>query len=189
MRAAWRAEPYGAIRAGLAVAEVRMRTATTIAKQLLASSESRRGPRASRGSKRWDEVRSAVRRSAGEPADGIVTECGQNATPAKRSRAIRCDTGATLLAMPTRHRRHAVTETPPVQAALDELRGELGDATRIELGELVILGANQKVAQLRAARADTTARRRRLAERVRRRDVPVDRAAADAVRRTGWDRP
>jgi hypothetical protein len=91
--------------------------------------------------------------------------------------------------MPTRHRRHAITETPPVQAALDELRGELGDAARIELGELVILGANQKVAQLRAARDDTTARRRQLAERIRRRDVPVDRTAADAVRRAGWARP
>lgn len=91
--------------------------------------------------------------------------------------------------MPTRHRRHAITETPPVRAALDELRGELGDATRIEFGELVILGAGQKVAQLRAAREDTASRRRRLAERIRRRDIPVDREAADAVRRAGWVRP
>ena len=91
--------------------------------------------------------------------------------------------------MPTKHRRHAITETPPVKAALDELRGELGDA-RIEFGELVILGAHQKVAQLRAGRDDTgvsaTAPGRR---GFARRDVSVDRAAADEVRRAGWARP
>jgi hypothetical protein len=90
--------------------------------------------------------------------------------------------------MPTRHRRHAITETPPVQAALDELRGELGETERIEFGELVILGANEKVAQLRAAREDIASRRRELADRIRRRDLSVDRDAADAVRRTGWTR-
>jgi hypothetical protein len=90
--------------------------------------------------------------------------------------------------VPTQHRRHAITETPPVKAALDELRGELGDG-RIEFGELVILGAQQKVAQLRAERDDTASKRRQLASRIRRRDVPVDRAAADEVRRAGWARP
>ena len=90
--------------------------------------------------------------------------------------------------MPTKHRRHAITETPPVRAALDELRSELG-RERIEFGELVILGAHQKVAQLRAERDDAASRRRRLAERIRRRDVPVDAAAADEVRRSGWARP
>jgi hypothetical protein len=90
--------------------------------------------------------------------------------------------------MPTKHRRHAVTETPPVQAALDELRGELG-AERVELGELVILGARQKVAELRAARNGAIERRKQLADSVRRRAVPVDRSAADEVRRAGWARP
>jgi hypothetical protein len=90
--------------------------------------------------------------------------------------------------MPTRHRRHAITETPPVKAALDELRDQLGDA-RIELGELVILGAHQKVAQLRAEQDDTESRRRQLAARIRRREVRVDREAADEVRRAGWARP
>jgi hypothetical protein len=89
--------------------------------------------------------------------------------------------------MPTKHRRHAITETPSVQAALDELRGELGSG-RVELGELVILGAHQKVAQLRAQREDTAGRRRQLAERIRRRDALGDRAAADEVRRAGWAR-
>jgi hypothetical protein len=90
--------------------------------------------------------------------------------------------------VPTQHRRHAITETPPVKAALDELRDELGDG-RIEFGELVILGAHQKVAQLRAERDDTASRRRSLATRIRRRELPVDRAAADEVRRAGWARP
>jgi hypothetical protein len=90
--------------------------------------------------------------------------------------------------MPTRRRRHAIIETPPVQAALDELRGECGDA-RIELGELVILGARLKVAELRSQREGTAALRRRLAERIRRRDVPMDRVTAEEVRHTGWARP
>ena len=90
--------------------------------------------------------------------------------------------------MPTKHRRHAITETPPVRAALDELRAELGGA-RIELGELVSLGANQKLAELRAQRADAATLRRQLADRIRRRELPVDRDAADEVRCAGWARP
>jgi hypothetical protein len=90
-------------------------------------------------------------------------------------------------AIPTKRPRHAITETPPVQAALDELRDELG-GERVELGELVILGAREKLAQLRAERESTAERRRRLADAVRRRDLPVDPAAADEVRRAGWVR-
>jgi hypothetical protein len=90
--------------------------------------------------------------------------------------------------MPTKRRRHAITETPPVQAALDELREELGDE-RVEMGELVILGAREKLARLRTERDGTAQLRRRLADRVRRRDIPADRAAADEVRRSGWARP
>jgi hypothetical protein len=89
--------------------------------------------------------------------------------------------------MPTKRRRHAITETRPVQAALDELRVELGD-DRIELGELVIIGAHEKVARLRAQRDDTNERRRRLADRIRQREIPADRSAADEVRRAGWAR-
>src|SRR3954462_11515716 len=91
-------------------------------------------------------------------------------------------------AIPTKHPRHAITETPPVRAALDELRGELGQS-RVELGELVILGANAKLAQLRAQRADVAERRRELADRIRRADLELDVAAADEVRRSGWARP
>jgi hypothetical protein len=90
--------------------------------------------------------------------------------------------------MPTKRRRHAITETPPVQAALDELREALGD-DRVEMGELVILGAQEKLARLRAEQDNTSAMRRRLADRVRRRDIPADRVAADEVRRAGWVRP
>ncbi len=89
--------------------------------------------------------------------------------------------------MPTSRRRHAVTETPPVQAALDELRAELGE-DRVELAELVILGASEKVARLRAERDNSTARRQSLANRIRRREVLADRDAAEEVRRAGWAR-
>jgi hypothetical protein len=98
-----------------------------------------------------------------------------------------CNTGVTLPGVPTKRRRHAITETPPVQAALDELREALGD-DRVELSELVILGAQAKLAHVRDERDATVALRRRLADRIRRRDVPADRAAADEVRRTGWVR-
>lgn len=90
--------------------------------------------------------------------------------------------------MPTKRRRHAITETPPVQAALDELRDELGKE-RVQLGELVILGANVKLAELRARRDDRTARLRGLAERVRNREMPgIDLEAAREVRTKGWVR-
>jgi hypothetical protein len=89
--------------------------------------------------------------------------------------------------VPTNRRRHAITETPPVQAALDELREELGN-DRVEMGELVILGAQEKLARMRAERDDAAALRRSLAERIRRGDIPADRAAADEVRRAGWAR-
>jgi hypothetical protein len=90
--------------------------------------------------------------------------------------------------IPTKHPRHAITETPPVRAALDELRDELG-AERIEFSELLILGAQEKLARVRAQREGIADRRARLAERIRRRDLPVDPAAADEVRRQGWSRP
>jgi hypothetical protein len=68
--------------------------------------------------------------------------------------------------MPTKRRRHAITETPPVQAALDELRGELGD-DGVELGELVVLGVGVKLAMIRSERDGDAAKRGRLADRVR----------------------
>ncbi len=75
-----------------------------------------------------------------------------------------------------------------MREALDALRGELGHQ-RVELGELVILGANAKLEQLRSERANVSERRRELADRIRRRDLGVDAGAADEVRRAGWARP
>jgi len=89
--------------------------------------------------------------------------------------------------MPTKRRRHAITETPPVQAALDELRGELG-SDRVELGELVVLGADAKLAAIRGEREGRTELRRRLADRVRSGTVPVSLKAAEEARATGWTR-
>lgn len=89
--------------------------------------------------------------------------------------------------MPTKHRRHAITETPPVRAALDELRRETG-SDHVELAELVILGAHEKLARLRRQESTQARLRERLARRIRARDVPAEPAAADHVRRTGWSR-
>jgi hypothetical protein len=87
--------------------------------------------------------------------------------------------------MPTRHPRHAITETPPVQEALDEVRRELG-TEKVPLAELVILGAEEKVRRLRTDREETTASRLRVAEWIRSGDIPGDREALEDVRRTGW---
>lgn len=89
--------------------------------------------------------------------------------------------------MPTNRRRHAITETAPVQAALDKLRRELG-SERVELTELVILGAQAKLERLRATRGAQLGLRQRLAERVRSRGLPTDPKAAEEVRRTSWAR-
>lgn len=89
--------------------------------------------------------------------------------------------------MPTTRRRHAITETEAVQAVLDELRRELG-TDRLELGELVMLGAGVKLAALRADRAGGAALRGSLADRVRAREELVDLDAADRVRTEGWAR-
>jgi hypothetical protein len=90
--------------------------------------------------------------------------------------------------MPTTRRRHAVTETPPVQEALDELRAELG-SDKVPMGEIVILGAREKVRALRAERDEVLARRRRLSDRIRAREPLADLAAAEEVRKHGWARP
>jgi hypothetical protein len=89
--------------------------------------------------------------------------------------------------MPTKHRRRAITETPTVKAALEELQSEMG-GDRVELGELLLLGAGTKLAALRAQRGDGEALRRRLADRIRSRELPVSREAADEVRASGWAR-
>lgn len=89
--------------------------------------------------------------------------------------------------MPTTRRRHAVTETPPVQEALDQLRAELG-SDKVPMGELVVLGARAKLAALRAERDDKLMRRRRLAERIRNRELPAVDPEAAAEAKRSWAR-
>jgi hypothetical protein len=86
--------------------------------------------------------------------------------------------------MPTARPRHTITETPPVRAALDELRARL-DGARIDYGELVILGAQTKVRQLPEDAKAAREAGGRLAEMVRRGAIPVDVEAADEVKRLG----
>jgi hypothetical protein len=82
-----------------------------------------------------------------------------------------------------------VTETPQVQEALDELRAELG-SDRVPMGEIVILGARAKVAELKVGADDQAALRKRAADRIReRRPLPIDIEAVDEARRSGWVRP
>jgi hypothetical protein len=89
--------------------------------------------------------------------------------------------------MPTKRRRHAITETPRVEAALDELRQESG-ADGVDLGELIVLGADVKLGMIRAERDGGAAKRRSLADRVRSRAIGADAQAADEVRSRGWAR-
>jgi hypothetical protein len=60
--------------------------------------------------------------------------------------------------MPTSRPRHSITETPPVQEALDRLCAQVG-SQRLDFAELVVLGAREKERQLR--RDDEAAREAR----------------------------
>ncbi len=84
--------------------------------------------------------------------------------------------------MPTKHRRHAVTETPQVKQALDPLRAELGE-TRPDLGELLVLGAEVKVARLRAEHDSSARARKELADKLRNGELHLDPELADEARR------
>jgi hypothetical protein len=100
----------------------------------------------------------------------------------QKTGAARCYTWA----VPTTRPRHTITETPPVQEALDELRSELRDGKRIDFAELLALGARAKA---RALRADDSASQKaadRLAEMIRNGSGPrVDISAADEVKQLG----
>jgi hypothetical protein len=89
------------------------------------------------------------------------------------------------ISMPTKRQRHAITETPPVEAALTELRQELGEE-RLDLGELVVLGAREKLARLHAERSEVQALRDQLADKIRDRTLDVDLEAIEEARRVGW---
>lgn len=75
-----------------------------------------------------------------------------------------------------------------MQAALDDVRQAL-HTDDVDIVELVILGAREKLARLRAEEQQTKELRRQLADRIRAGDIPVDVSAADEVRRSGWVRP
>jgi hypothetical protein len=49
----------------------------------------------------------------------------------------------TARVMPTTRPRHTITETPPVQEALDRLREQMG-TQKLDFAELVMLGAEEK---------------------------------------------
>ncbi|CAN5486696.1 hypothetical protein BH20ACT15_BH20ACT15_14610 [soil metagenome] len=84
--------------------------------------------------------------------------------------------------MPTKRPRHMVTETPPVEEALAELRKALG-SERVDFAELVIVGARVKARELRGDGVAGRRARSRLAESVRARSIPIDVEAADEVKR------
>ncbi len=89
--------------------------------------------------------------------------------------------------MPTTRPRHTITETPPVQEALDELRAKLGKGETIDFAELVTLGARVKARRINDDDAEARAARERLAEMIRTRSFPyeVDVAAAEEVKYLG----
>ncbi len=89
--------------------------------------------------------------------------------------------------MPTTRPRHTITETPPVQAALDELREKLGVGEQIDFAELVTLGAQVKGRRLTSEDLAAAAARKRLADMVRAGSLgyQVDLDAADEVKRLG----
>ena len=86
--------------------------------------------------------------------------------------------------MPTTRNRHTITETPPVQQALDELRRELGEEG-IEFPDLVIRGARDKVREIRAQSGSARQARERLAHRIRQGEESSDVAAAEEAKNVG----
>lgn len=86
--------------------------------------------------------------------------------------------------MPTKHPRHAITETPKLAAILDRLREETG-SVRLDWGELVLLGAKEKLRELRESREDGDAILKEMADKIRRREDSWDVEAADEAKRKG----
>lgn len=88
--------------------------------------------------------------------------------------------------MPTRLPRHTITETPPVERALRELR-ELRPGERIDLKELVILGAREKAGRLEGG-GDMSERPLIEEFLALRADDRLEVAAALALHEGGWTR-
>jgi hypothetical protein len=83
--------------------------------------------------------------------------------------------------MPTTRPRHTITETAPVQEALDELRRELGQ-DRVELPDLVIRGARERVRELRMRRSASERRLGALVDALQAGRLDLDPALADEAR-------
>ncbi len=118
---------------------------------------------------RWIRLRTHARRAP--------------AVPVRGASAAPCYT----CLVPTTRPRHTITETPPVQAALDALRVRLGGDERIDFAELVTLGAEVKARRMATEDAAAATARRRLAEMIRTGSFryAVDVEAADEVKRLG----
>ena len=87
--------------------------------------------------------------------------------------------------MPTRHPRHSVIETPRVQEALEPLRRR---GVPIELGDLVVRGAAQRLRELDSGQEEEQRKaelRHRLVEQLHTGEG-LDAAAAYEVREHGW---
>jgi len=88
--------------------------------------------------------------------------------------------------VPTTRPRHTITETPPVQAALDQLRAKLGEGERIDFAELVRLGAEVKARRTADPSGEASRAREEIAQWIRTGNGPeVDVEAADEVKRLG----
>jgi len=85
--------------------------------------------------------------------------------------------------MPTKHRRHAITETPRIKEALDPLRAEL-NGERLDLAELVVIGAEAKLARMRSEADDRTELLRGLVEDLRSGKIHLDPRLADEAKRS-----
>jgi hypothetical protein len=92
--------------------------------------------------------------------------------------------------VPTRRARHTITETPPVERALRRLRS-LAPGARIDLKELVIIGADAKAARLQRTADGGVEHHRAVVEDflALRADDRLDPAAGLALHESGWARP
>lgn len=86
--------------------------------------------------------------------------------------------------MPTKHPRHAVTETPRLKKVLDRLRDESG-SVRLDWGELVLLGAQEKLRRIRSTQEESDRILEEAAELIRRGGGGGDVEAAAEVKRKG----
>lgn len=89
------------------------------------------------------------------------------------------------MGMPTKHRRHSITETPSLRDALEPLRRR---GVPVELGDLVARGARDRLRELDAEQAEEQRKaelRRKLVQQLHTGEG-LDVAAAYEVREHGW---